>query len=168
MNTGPCEEFTPAGTMSAVASFPRIVPSGAVALVYEAVQLGVLSVELWDDRVIVRYAAVPVDAGAEAREDEHWDAHVVPAVREASARMPPVIPPHPLGDPRRLHVTIDDALGTNYSFDGGGSSGSGWRYTAYLSAKPAVPAGVDELVITFSIDGDATATTAVPLRNAVM
>jgi hypothetical protein len=153
-----------------MAEFPKVVGAGEVALVYEGVQLGVLSVELWDDRVVVQTAGVPIDESSAQRERTFQESQFAWArAYAASPDDPPARPVHPLGaDHEALTLGLADTNGTSYRTTGAGGSGGGWEFTYAYRFEPPVPDGVAALRITFSIDGGPEATVEVPLGNAIV
>src|SRR5690349_2015218 len=90
------------GMLQVMPRFPRVVGAGAIALEHEGVALGPLSVELWDDRVVVRVAGVPIADASRRREAQFREAHrewahdVVRAQKEGEDL--PDGPLHPLGE----------------------------------------------------------------------
>jgi hypothetical protein len=154
------------GILVVVPAFPQVVAVGKVVLTYAGIQLGVLSVELWEHQVVVRLAGVPIDDATERREADFRksDAAWVRAYAESSdsARPRPV---HPLGADHSegLRVLVTDATATKYRLVGGGGSGGGWNFTYAYRFEPAVPEHAPSISITLSVDGDQDASLDVPL-----
>jgi hypothetical protein len=154
------------GILVAVPAFPRVVAVGKVVLTYAGIQLGVLSVELWEHQVVVRLAGIPVDDATKKREADFskGDAAWVRAYAESGESAGPR-PVHPLGADHSdgLRVLVTDMTATKYRIVGGGGSGVGWDFTYAYRFEPAVSEDTPSISITFSVDGDQHASLDVPL-----
>jgi hypothetical protein len=149
-------------------SFPRVVGAAQVALEHEGIALGPLSIELWDDRVIVRFAGLPTDPISESRERQFHAAHyawVRDAVRSGSVEDAPEGPLHPLGEVHEVvTVSLTDDKGTPYRWKSSDRGGVTWDFISEARFEPAVPDDATELLIGFSIKEGQDATVRVPLR----
>jgi hypothetical protein len=145
--------------------FPKVVAVGKTLLVHQGIQLGVLSVELWEPHVVVQIAGIPLDGSVEEREREFRDKEI--AWMRPYSESPdnaPGRPDHPIGaDHHSLNVRLSDTISTAYRCIGGGGSGAGWNFTFSHQFAPPVPDDIAALSITFSIEGGTEASTEVAL-----
>jgi hypothetical protein len=150
--------------------FPAVIASGEVVLAWEGLQLGLLSVELWPDVLVVRAAGVAESVEAKEREERHrrehreWVAGVGRAHRES--RELPEGPLHPLDEPlSRLQLSVSDDVATSYRWTSNGRGGASWDFSGEWFFAPAPPAGAKELRVTFSIRDGPTGVATVRLKR---
>ena len=131
---------------------PRVVSPVTSLFARDDIEIALISVELWPQRVVVRLAALPNEITEEQQrlyesEFEGWG-------RGASGD-PPEQPGTRLLEP--LEVAVEDDAGTAYAPVSGntGGTGSEWHGDWFFGAE--VPESVERLTVRVSAPGGETA-----------
>ena len=145
------------GTVGPVIKIPRVFSSGALAAKVGDIDVHLLTVESWGERIVVRLVAASTDAiraelaGQEAKLDQ-WAKR-----RQAgSDEWPPQSPGERIAE--SLRVRIDDGAGTRYRLSVKTAGGSGTELLSEWIFKPALPPDTSTVTVTVtSKDGSKTA-----------
>ena len=122
------------------------------------IEIALITVELWSDRLVVRLAGLPGEtADAQQRRHEvefdHWREQLVGAGKEAAGD-PPTDPGARLLAP--LLVEADDDAGTRYRLRSSASGGSGSEWHGDWLFVADVPVSIRRLTVRISSpEGDA-------------
>lgn len=143
-------------------SVPRVFTSGDVLAKAAGTDVHLLTVETWDNRVVVRMVgavndAIRAELAAHEARMQDWDKR-----RQAgSDEWPPEMPGELIF--QELKVRISDDLGTTFELSSGSSGGSGTEMLCEWRFEPGMSPAASTLTVTVtSADGSESSRTVGP------